>query len=56
VPVTEIRAQGYDLTVNRHKEVEHAAVAHEDPKVILQRLRVLDAEVTKGVERLWGML
>lgn len=56
VPVAEIRAQGYDLTVNRYKEVEHATVEREDPREILARLRALDAEIAKGVERLEGLL
>ncbi len=31
VPKAEIAAAGFDLSINRYKEVEHEEVAHESP-------------------------
>ena len=56
VPKAEIAGNDYDLSINRYKEVEYEAVAHEPPKVILERLAKLEAEITKGRQELEGML
>lgn len=56
VPKAEIVANDYDLSLNRYKEVEHEATEHESPKVILERLAELEAEIAKGREELEGML
>lgn len=56
VPVSEIRAHDYDLSINRYKEVEYEAVEHESPKAILERLAKLEDEIAKGRKELEGML
>ena len=56
VPKAEIAANDYDLSLNRYKEVEHEATEHESPKVILERLAALEAEIAKGRAELEGML
>jgi type I restriction enzyme M protein len=56
VPVEELRANKLDLSINRYKQVKYAAVEHEPPRVILQRLRALEGEIVAGIERLEGML
>jgi type I restriction enzyme M protein len=56
VPKSEIEANDYDLSLNRYKEVEHEATEHESPKVILERLAALEAEIAKGRAELEGML
>ncbi|MGN6507412.1 MAG: type I restriction-modification system subunit M [Tepidisphaeraceae bacterium] len=56
VPKAEIAANDYDLSINRYKEVAYEAVEHEPPKVILQRLVKLEAEIAKGRMELEGML
>jgi type I restriction enzyme M protein len=56
VPKAEIAGNDYDLSINRYKEVEYEAVEHEPPKVILERLAKLEAEIAKGREELEGML
>ncbi|MBX3633522.1 MAG: SAM-dependent DNA methyltransferase, partial [Simplicispira sp.] len=40
VPKAEIAAAGYDLSINRYKEVQHEAVAHRAPKEIIAELKV----------------
>jgi type I restriction enzyme M protein len=56
VPKTEIAAAGYDLSLNRYKEVEHDEVEHESPVAILADLRQIEAEIAEGMKRLEGML
>jgi type I restriction enzyme M protein len=57
VPKADIAAQGYDLSLNRYKEVVHEEVAHVPPQQIIAELKVLEAEIQQGLtelERLVG--
>ena len=56
VPKADIAAQGYDLSLNRYKEVVHEEVAHRPPGEILQSLANLEAEIQQGFKELEGML
>ncbi|WP_347094065.1 class I SAM-dependent DNA methyltransferase [Sphingomonas parapaucimobilis] len=56
VPREDIAAAGYDLSINRYKEVVHAEVEHVDPADIIRELRVLEAEIAEGLKALEGML
>lgn len=56
VPKTDIAAQGYDLSINRYKEVVPEAVEHEHPLEILAKLSQLEAEIQAGMAELEGML
>ena len=56
VPVKEIEDKGYDLSINRYKEVKHEEVTYEPPKKIIAKLRKLEAEIAKGLDELEGML
>ena len=56
VPKADIVAQGYDLSLNRYKEVVHEEVEHRPPKEILADLAKLEAEIQQGMKELEGML
>lgn len=56
VPKREIADQGYDLSLNRYKELEIEEVAHRDPMEILADLEKLDAEIAAGTAELKAML
>jgi len=56
VPKADIAAQGYDLSLNRYKEVVHEEVAHRPPGEILKSLGQLEAEIQQGMKELEGML
>ena len=56
VPKEEIAANGYDLSINRYKEVVHEVVEHEPPLKILADLKALEVEIMRGMEELEGML
>ena len=45
VPRDEIAAQGYDLSLNRYKEIEHEVVEHRPPEEILAELMALEQEI-----------
>jgi type I restriction enzyme M protein len=56
VPVKEIEEKGFDLSINRYKETRHESVEHESPKVIIAKLRALEAEIAKELGELEGLL
>ena len=56
VPKADIAGNGYDLSLNRYKEVVHAEVAHRPPGEILKALGQLEAEIQQGMKELEGML
>ena len=56
VPKADLAAQGYDLSLNRYKEVVHEDVAHRAPKEILADLAGLEAEIQQCMKELEGML
>ena len=56
VPKADIVAQGYDLSLNRYKEVVHEAIEHRAPKEILADLAKLEEEIQGGMKELEGML
>ncbi len=56
VPREEIAENGYDLSINRYKEVEYEEVSYESPTVILGALKVMEGEIMADLELLEGML
>jgi type I restriction enzyme M protein len=56
VPKADIVANGYDLSINRYKEVVHEVVEHLPPKDIMAKLAELEAEIQAGMKELEGML
>ncbi len=56
MPKADIAANGYDLSINRYKEVVHEQVQHRSPQEILAELRRLEGEIASGMKALEGML
>ncbi|MHC5612950.1 MAG: hypothetical protein ACYTXA_18575 [Nostoc sp.] len=56
VPKANIAAQGYDLSLNRYKEVVHEEVEHRAPQDILANLAKLEVEIQQGMEKLEALL
>ena len=56
VPKAEIVMKGYDLSINRYKEVVYEEVEHRPPIKILADLAVLEMEIQKGMNELETML
>ena len=47
---------GYDLSINRYKEIEYEEVEYEQPKVIIGKLKQLEAEIQTDLAELEKML
>ena len=56
VPKADIEESGYDLSLNRYKQVVYEEVAHVPPKQILAELLALEREIEEGLKELEGML
>lgn len=52
VTVDELRANDYDLSINKYKEVEYEEVEYEGPSVILEKIELLEAEILQGIKEL----
>ena len=52
VPKAEIVGNGYDLSINKYKETEHAEVKYEKPEVILAQIKETEEEILKGIRQL----
>ncbi|WP_218511181.1 class I SAM-dependent DNA methyltransferase [Variovorax sp. dw_308] len=56
VAKADIEANGYDLSLNRYREVVHAEVVHRKPAEIIAELRRLEAEIANGTKALEELL
>jgi type I restriction enzyme M protein len=56
VPVDEIRANGYDLSINRYKEVVHEEKTYATPKELIADIRKLDNERAEALKKLEASL
>jgi type I restriction enzyme M protein len=56
VPKSEIEANGFDLSINRYKQMVHQEEKYDSPRVIIGRLRKLEAEIASDLEKLEEML
>jgi type I restriction enzyme M protein len=50
VPVEEIIANDYDLSINKYKEVEKVKVEYEKPTKVLGRIKELQTEITATIK------
>lgn len=56
VPVDEIREQGYDLSINKYKEIEYGEVEYNHPSIILEEINNLERDIQRGLNELARML
>ena len=49
VPVEEIREKDYDLSMNKYKEVEREIVEYDQPEVIMERIDILQSQITDAL-------
>jgi type I restriction enzyme M protein len=56
VPKAGIVSQGYDLSLNRYKEVVHDEVEHRPPLEIIAEIEKLEGEIVKGLAELKATL
>lgn len=56
VPKADIVAQGYDLSLNRYKEIVHDEVEHRTPLDIIDDIEKLEDEIAHDLDELKAML
>ena len=56
VPVADIAANDYDLSINRYKEVVHDEIEYPTPAAILDDVSMLEADIQNGIDDLKAML
>ena len=52
----EIADNGYDLSINKYKEIEYEEVAYEKSSVILSKLEELENSILQDIESLKGLV
>ena len=56
VPVKEIRDNGYDLSINKYKQIEYVPEEYPAPKELLADIAKLEKDITEGMKELKGIL
>jgi len=56
VEKSKIVENGYDLSINRYKEIEYEKVEYDPPGVILDRLTELDKKIASKMDELRGLI
>ncbi|MBX0332994.1 type I restriction-modification system subunit M [Pontibacter sp. HSC-14F20] len=56
VPLADIQANAYDLSINRYKEAVYAEVRYDSPRTILAAIRQLDEERQRELKELEELL
>ena len=56
VPVEEIREKGYDLSINKYKEIEREKVVYESSDVLMERIEKLETEIQLALVELRKMI
>lgn len=56
VPVQEIIDNGYDLSINKYKQIEYVPEEYPAPNEILAEVATLEKDITKGLKELEWML
>lgn len=56
VPVDEIKANNYDLSISRYKEIEYEQVEYGPPEKIIAEIEGIEKEILKNLGNLKGML
>ena len=56
VPKGEIVEKGYDLSINKYKEIEYVPVEYPPTSELFAQLRELEEEIQRGLAELEGMV
>ena len=52
VPAEEIRANGYDLSINKYKEIEYTPVEYPSTDKLIEQIETLNEEYEDSIQRL----
>jgi type I restriction enzyme M protein len=56
VPCSEIKENGYDLSISKYKEIEYEEVQYEKPEVILDQIEALEDQIKENIAELRKLL
>lgn len=56
VPADEIKANNYDLSISRYKEIEYEEVRYEKPEIIIDKIEELEGKILENIAELKGLL
>ncbi|WP_430489150.1 type I restriction-modification system subunit M [Rossellomorea marisflavi] len=56
ITVNEICENGYDLSINKYKEIEYEEIVFEKPEVIIENIKNLEEEILNGFEEIEKLL
>ena len=56
MPKAEIAENGYDLSINKYKQVEYVPVEYPPAEEILDELERIEEEIAAGLRELRGMV
>ncbi len=56
VPFSEIKENGYDLSISKYREIEYEEVEYEKPEVILDKIEALEDQIKANVAELRRLL
>ena len=56
IPVDEIVANDYDLSINKYKQTEYKAIEYPPTQDILAELQALEMQIQQGLKELEGMV
>lgn len=52
VPIDEIKANNYDLSVSKYKEIQYQEITYEDPEIIKQKIVDLENKIIKTLKEI----
>lgn len=52
IPIEEIKENGYDLSINRYKEIIYDEVEYEEPLVIIDKVRELERDILLALDEI----
>jgi type I restriction enzyme M protein len=56
VPYSEIKENGYDLSISKYKEIEYEEVQYEKPEIILDQIEALEDQIKANIAELRKLL
>lgn len=56
VPAAEIKANNYDLSISRYKEIEYEEIRYEKPEVIIEKIEELEGKILENIDELKRLL
>jgi len=56
VPFSEIKENGYDLSLSKYKEIQYEEIEYKKPEVILEKIEALEDQIKSNIAELRKLL